>query len=93
MDRACFANTWEMFSRKSRVFKSEAGDAFPFVLRIEKEELQVQGNGFHLGRGRTIQSHQLCTGIRQKTQSWFSGTAGKGERGTEWREEGTSPGV
>lgn len=81
------------FPGKARVFKTEAGDALPFGLRIEKEELQVQGNGFHLVRGRNIQPHQLCTGIRQKTQLWFSGTAGKGERGTEWREEGTSPAV
>lgn len=87
VDRASFVNTWEMFSRKSRVLKTEAGDAFPFVLRIEKEELQVQGNRFHLVRGRNIQPHQLCPGLRQKTQSWFSGAAGKGRRGRECREE------
>lgn len=71
--------------------KIEDGNAFPFVLRIEKEELQVQGNGFHLVIGRNIQSHQVRTGIRQKEYLWFSGTAGKGEGGTEWREEGAQP--
>lgn len=69
--------------------KIEDGDTFPFILRIEKEELQVQGNGFHLVIGGNIRSHKLYIGIRQKKYSWFSGTLGEGKGGTEWCEEGT----
>lgn len=80
MDRTCSANTREMFSRKSRVFKTEAGDAFPFVLRIEKEELQVQGNGFHLERGRNIQPIHSVLGLGRKHSPGFQALQGRRER-------------
>lgn len=77
MDRPCLATTGEMFSRKSRVFKTAAGDAFPFVLRIEKEELQVQGNGFHLVRGTNIQPHHSVLGLGRKHSHGFQALQGR----------------
>lgn len=47
------------FPVKAEVIKIEDGDIFPLVLRIEKEELQVQGNGVRLVIGETIRSHKL----------------------------------
>lgn len=76
---------------RAEFLKIEDGDTFPFVLRIEKEELQVQSNGFHLVIGGNIPSHKLCIGIRHKKYSWFSGTLREEEGGTEWCVEGTQP--
>lgn len=47
------------FPVKAEFIKIEDGDIFPPVLRIEKEELQVQGNGVRLVIGETIWSHKL----------------------------------
>lgn len=44
---------------KAEFIEIEDGDIFPLVLRIEKEELQVQGNGVRLVIGETIWSHKL----------------------------------
>lgn len=40
--------------QKKQFLKIVDGDTFPFALSIEKEELQVHGNGFHLVTGRNI---------------------------------------
>ena len=47
------------FPVKAEFIKIEDGDIFPLVLGIEKEELQVQGNGVRLVIGETIWSHKL----------------------------------
>lgn len=47
------------FPVKAEFIKIEDGDIFPLVLGIEKEELQVQGNGVRLVIGGTIWSYKL----------------------------------
>ena len=64
------------FPVKGGFLKIEDCDTFPFVLRTEKEECQVQNNGFCFVIGRNIRAYKLALGRRNIP---FSGTAGKGD--------------